>query len=91
MRKHLIIILFSTFLLSCSEDYPDSPEKENPNSNVFFYGADLSYVNEMEECGAVPQLPRSRRNRRVDYVQYRWTRGRTWTPVFLSTRDHDLP
>ena len=53
MRKHLIIILISTFLLSCSKDYPDSPEKENPNSNVFFYGADLSYVNEMEECGAV--------------------------------------
>ena len=53
MRKHLIIILFSTFLLSCSKDYPDSPEKENLNSNVFYYGADLSYVNEMEECGAV--------------------------------------
>tara|TARA_B100000768_G_scaffold32016_1_gene30550 strand:- start:2432 stop:3562 length:1131 start_codon:yes stop_codon:yes gene_type:complete len=53
MRKYLIIILISTFLLSCSKDYPDSPEKENSNSNVFFYGADLSYVNEMEECGAV--------------------------------------
>ncbi|MDB4148679.1 arabinogalactan endo-1,4-beta-galactosidase [Flavobacteriaceae bacterium] len=53
MRKYLIIILISTFLLSCSKDYPDSLEKENPNSNVFFYGADLSYVNEMEECGAV--------------------------------------
>ncbi|MDA9622922.1 arabinogalactan endo-1,4-beta-galactosidase [Flavobacteriaceae bacterium] len=53
MKKYFNIILLSILLISCSKDYPDSPEKENLNSNVFYYGADLSYVNEMEECGAV--------------------------------------
>ena len=40
-------------LISCSKKDSESLVQKNPNSNVFFYGADLSYVNEMEECGAV--------------------------------------
>ena len=31
---------------------PVNPEEPDPSS-TFYYGADLSYVNEMEDCGAV--------------------------------------
>lgn len=60
-----ILFLVFTALLSCdSKDLPQSgpdpirpPESSSPeNSNTktdFYYGADLSYVNEMVDCGAV--------------------------------------
>lgn len=56
--KMNLIFLFTTVLAllpqSCSNGNSDSP---NDNINVdsstsFYYGADLSYVNEMEDCGA---------------------------------------
>jgi len=61
MSKYLYFI-FSTLLLSF---YSCSPTIDHPLANgsdddtttlpspEFFYGADLSYVNEMEDCGAV--------------------------------------
>jgi hypothetical protein len=65
IRMINILFLVFTALLSCdSKDLPQSgpdpirtPESSSPeNSNTktdFYYGADLSYVNEMVECGAV--------------------------------------
>ena len=53
MNKNLIILIFSVLLISCSKDDSEPVIVENPSSNVFYYGADLSYVNEMEDCGAV--------------------------------------
>jgi arabinogalactan endo-1,4-beta-galactosidase len=49
--KNFLIILILFF--SCSKEDSKSVVIENPSSNVFYYGADLSYVNEMEDCGAV--------------------------------------
>ena len=53
MNKNLIILILSVLLISCSKDDSEPVIIENPSSNVFYYGADLSYVNEMEDCGAV--------------------------------------
>lgn len=53
MNKNLIILILSVLLISCSKDDSEPLIIENPSSNVFYYGADLSYVNEMEDCGAV--------------------------------------
>ena len=53
MNKNLIILILSVLLISCSKDDSEPVIIENPRSNVFYYGADLSYVNEMEDCGAV--------------------------------------
>ena len=53
MNKNLIILILSVLLISCSKDDSKPVIIENPSSNVFYYGADLSYVNEMEDCGAV--------------------------------------
>ena len=49
--KFFLIILILFF--SCSKEHSESVVVESPSSNVFYYGADLSYVNEMEDCGAV--------------------------------------
>jgi len=51
MIRSISIIFFFFALLSCSDeggsiDLPDEIESK------FYYGADLSYVNEMEDCGA---------------------------------------
>ncbi len=51
MRKYLIIILISVLLISCNKKDSESEVQENKNTN-FYYGADLSYVNEMEDCNA---------------------------------------
>ena len=51
MRKYLIIILISVLLISCNKEDSKSQVQENHNTN-FYYGADLSYVNEMEDCNA---------------------------------------
>jgi arabinogalactan endo-1,4-beta-galactosidase len=53
MNKNLIILILSVLLISCSKYDSEPVIIENPSSNVFYYGADLSYVNEMEDCGAV--------------------------------------
>ena len=53
MNKNLIILILLVLLISCSKDDSKPVIIENPSSNVFYYGADLSYVNEMEDCGAV--------------------------------------
>ena len=53
MNKNLIILILSVLLISCSKDDSEPVIIENPRSNVFYYGADLSYVNEMEDCDAV--------------------------------------
>jgi arabinogalactan endo-1,4-beta-galactosidase len=56
MRFLTILGLF-VFIISCS---PSDIQENSGNENVinnpppsFYYGADLSYVNEMEDCGAV--------------------------------------
>ena len=46
--------LILTFI-SCSSDNGDpnnNPINPDPEPSAFYYGADLSYVNEMEDCGA---------------------------------------
>ena len=53
MNKNLIILVISILFISCSKDDSKAVIIENTSSNVFYYGADLSYVNEMEDCGAV--------------------------------------
>lgn len=52
-------VLISIFIItSCSSQKPDSLDEQEPiddnnNTNIgFYYGADLSYVNEMEDSGA---------------------------------------
>ncbi len=64
IMKLYSFILFLTFTISCSSDNTtneatadDDPTEEVPNEEEteeisFYYGADLSYVNEMEDCGA---------------------------------------
>lgn len=59
------ILLIFILILSCSSNGNDSEEIKNPieenpteepnvnESVAFYYGADLSYVNEMEDCGAL--------------------------------------
>lgn len=51
-----IFIVFTAFSLigcSSSEDNPEEqPNNPTPSEDFFYYGADLSYVNEMEDCGA---------------------------------------
>jgi len=54
MRKFITIVIL-IHLFSCSSQnettHPPEPIPEKPPS--FYYGADLSYVNEMEDCGAI--------------------------------------
>lgn len=51
---YLILPFFSFF--ACTQEEPfqsvDDEEQETPATEGFYYGADLSYVNEMEDCGA---------------------------------------
>ena len=48
-----LLFVLATFILahSCSPDNITSNEENNPKTE-FYYGADLSYVNELEDCGA---------------------------------------
>lgn len=54
--KTSIFIVFTAFcLMGCSSSEDNSEEQPNnptPSEDFFYYGADLSYVNEMEDCGA---------------------------------------
>ena len=61
--NRFILCLTAPFLVvacSCNnridDGFPNNPMNEKDESSTlpdFFYGADLSYVNEMEDCGAV--------------------------------------
>ena len=48
------ILLFSLFLMACGSDDESNPGIDDNKTPVtkFYAGADLSYVNEMEDCGA---------------------------------------
>src|SRR5690606_34421078 len=50
-----IFALSFLIVFSCvSNDESSDDDGRNPNNTItFYYGADLSYVNEMEDCGAV--------------------------------------
>ena len=48
MNKNSIILILSVLLISCSKDDSEPVVIENPSSDIFYYGADLSYVNEMK-------------------------------------------
>lgn len=53
--KYYFLIFFFIFL-SCSTDnneLSDVKDLDNDNYISFYYGADLSYINEMEDCGAI--------------------------------------
>lgn len=57
IKPTLLLLLTSLCLLSCtSSDEPAATAVTPPPPapvDTFYYGADLSYVNEMEDCGAV--------------------------------------
>ena len=55
MKQFILVVAVLFGLMSCSSS-DDSSDNGNPgetNNITFYYGADLSYVNEMEDCGAV--------------------------------------
>lgn len=54
MKKYLFILILIT-LFNCTSKNEKKEEViiSPPETGVFFYGADLSYVNEMEDCGAI--------------------------------------
>lgn len=48
------LLIFLLILNSCSSDSNNTDTSPpTPSNEAFYYGADLSYVNEMEDCGAV--------------------------------------
>ncbi|HKK78468.1 MAG TPA: glycosyl hydrolase 53 family protein [Phaeodactylibacter sp.] len=52
----MIILLSGGTCTSCQlndENRPEPPEEKETKDSTFYRGADLSYVNEMEDCGAV--------------------------------------
>ncbi|WP_111682287.1 glycoside hydrolase family 53 protein [Winogradskyella tangerina] len=54
LLKHIVIAVIAMIQINActsSDNNNDEPNVETPIS--FYYGADLSYVNEMEDCGAV--------------------------------------
>jgi len=54
MNKYFLITILYCFL-GCSQKGDVNQNSGTMNENIpeFYYGADLSYVNEMEDCGAV--------------------------------------
>ena len=53
IKYSVLSALLSLFGLSCSSSDNNSENGPNPPlENSFYYGADLSYVNEMKDCGA---------------------------------------
>ncbi len=53
MKNKIFTSMFLFFFLACSSEDSEIGITENPIKNDFYYGADLSYVNEMEDCGAI--------------------------------------
>ena len=55
--KQILFIIASLLLISCNscsdKNSPEIPNIETEKPIAFYYGADLSYVNEMVDCGAV--------------------------------------
>ena len=53
MSKMLITATFSLIIMATACSINNNSEDPETNSKIdFYYGADLSYVNEMEDCGA---------------------------------------
>lgn len=52
MQKTFLFILFSSLIISCSKNTLETIEDDN-RALSFYSGVDLSYVNEMEDCGAI--------------------------------------
>ncbi|MCB0426595.1 MAG: glycosyl hydrolase 53 family protein [Mangrovimonas sp.] len=54
MKQLIFTALISVLMPSCSSGNNETQTDDtvNPPQSNFFYGADLSYVNEMEDCGA---------------------------------------
>lgn len=53
MNKMLITVTFSLIIMATACSINNNSEDPETNSKIdFYYGADLSYVNEMEDCGA---------------------------------------
>jgi len=52
MNNKIFTLMF-LFFLACSSEDSEIGITEVPSKNDFYYGADLSYVNEMEDCGAI--------------------------------------
>ena len=48
----LLVIIFFQVLFFCKKDEGNKNVNDEVN-NDFYLGADLSYVNEMEDCGAI--------------------------------------
>ncbi len=50
-----MLIIICSGIYSCSESNSNKNDTNDPNNTVthFYYGADLSYANEMEDCGAL--------------------------------------
>ena len=53
MNNKIFTLMFLFFFLACSSEDSEIGITEDPIKNDFYYGADLSYVNEMEDCGAI--------------------------------------
>ena len=53
MKNKIFTSMFLFFFLACSSEDSEIEPTENSIKNDFYYGADLSYVNEMEDCGAI--------------------------------------
>ena len=53
MKNKIFFLSFLFFFLACSSEDSEIEPTENPIKNDFYYGADLSYVNEMEDCDAI--------------------------------------
>jgi len=54
--KYLSLVVFAILIVSCSpKKSQENPlqEEEILQAPSFYFGADLSYVNEMEDCGAI--------------------------------------
>jgi len=54
--KHILVLFIMLIAVSCSNNKKETVAEEvieNTKLPDFYYGADLSYVNEMEDCGAI--------------------------------------
>lgn len=47
------LTILSLILSACNSTSNSTDDDIEPNTIAFYYGADLSYVNEMEDCGAI--------------------------------------
>ena len=54
--KHILVLFIMVIFVSCSNNKKEIAIEEvieNTKLPDFYYGSDLSYVNEMEDCGAI--------------------------------------